>query len=67
MELEYYQNEFKKVQEEKNIRKRNMYLSRLMSQMEFDYRIPGLNDEKYNAKNKDVIDLYREISNARIL
>lgn len=37
----------------------------LMNEMESYFRIPMMNDENYNSKNPDVIDLYLAISNSR--
>jgi hypothetical protein len=45
--------------------KRTQELAGLMTKMENQFSIPGLNDEKWNAENKEVIKIYREISNAR--
>lgn len=39
----------------------------IMSDMETEFGIPMLNDEDYNLKNADVIELYREIANSRNL
>ena len=38
----------------------------IMSDMEKEFGIPMLNDEEYNSKNIDVIELYREVANSRI-
>ncbi len=37
----------------------------LMNQMEIRYKIPALNDEKFNEENPEVIDLYRQIGDSR--
>lgn len=37
----------------------------LMNEMESCFKIPMINDEEYNSKNIDVIELYRTISNSR--
>ena len=66
MDLNEYRNKLSEIEKEENIRTRNIKLSSLMSKMEFDFQIPALNDEKYNQENKEVIELYREISNARV-
>lgn len=44
---------------------RNIKLATLMTKMEVQFKIPALNSEKFNAENKEIIALYREISNAR--
>lgn len=37
----------------------------LMNEMERIFKIPALNDEAFNEDNKEVIELYRKISNLR--
>lgn len=44
---------------------RNIKLATLMTKMEQHFKIPALNSEKFNAENKEVIALYRKISDAR--
>lgn len=39
----------------------------IMNDMEKEFDIPMLNDEYYNLKNADVMELYREIANSRNL
>jgi len=39
----------------------------LMNQMEIRYKIPLLNDERFNEENPEVIELYRQISDSRAL
>ena len=39
----------------------------LMNEMERIFKIPLLKDEEYNEDNQDVISLYHEISQSRIL
>lgn len=39
----------------------------IMTDMEYEFSIPLLNDNDYNEKNADVIELYREIGNSRDL
>lgn len=65
--LNSYRQVFNEIMEDKNSRKRrNLRLANLMTQMENEFRIPALNDEEYNKENKEIIELYREISNARV-
>jgi len=40
-------------------------LSKLMTKMEKEFDIPYLNNEKWNQDHKEVIELYRKISNSR--
>lgn len=37
----------------------------IMTDMENEFNIPMLNDEDYNKKNADVIELYREVADSR--
>ncbi len=37
----------------------------LMNELEHIFTIPALNDENFNIKNKEVIELYQEISESR--
>lgn len=39
----------------------------IMTDMEYEFKIPMLKDESYNKKNADVIELYLEIANSRDL
>lgn len=41
--------------------------TKLMNDMEQIFKIPALNDEKFNEDNPDVIELYRQISDSRAL
>ena len=41
-------------------------ISSFMTDMESVYKIPFLNDEKFNKNNPEVISLYREASFARV-
>lgn len=52
---------------DETIRKDPKKLAELMTEMEIRYEIPMINDENYNEKNPEVIELYRKISNARHL
>lgn len=56
-ELEVFRERFKNA--------KGKDLSRLMTEMERSFNIPMVNDEEYNNSNKEVIELYREISNSR--
>ncbi len=37
----------------------------IMNDMEMEFDIPMINDEAYNKKNADVMELYREVANSR--
>lgn len=45
--------------------RKNILLANIMTKMEHHFKIPALNDNEFNAKNKKVITLYRQISDAR--
>lgn len=49
------------------IDRRDRQLSKLMTQIEKSFKIPSINDERWNSHNKEVIELYRKISNSRSL
>lgn len=40
-------------------------LAGLMTEMERTFNIPSINNEAYNKNNKEIIALYRDISNSR--
>lgn len=46
---------------------KNVQLSELMTFMENVYKIPMFNDDEFNKKNEDVMNLYTTISNSRIM
>lgn len=46
---------------------KNVQLSELMTFMENVYKIPMLNDDEFNKKYEDVMNLYTTISNSRIM
>lgn len=65
--LNNYRELYNEIMKDKhNKKRRNLRLANLMTQMENEFRIPALNDEEYNKENKEIIELYREISNARV-
>lgn len=51
-------NRFKELYLQGNKNNRGLY----MSDMEKIFKIPILNDEEYNRKNKEVIELYRKFA-----
>lgn len=63
--IQYFKDQLLMIQECKDQRVKDESLSILMTEMENEFNIPGINDEDYNKCNKAVITLYREISNAR--
>lgn len=58
--------QFTMIQQCKNDEFRTFQLRDLMTEMEGRFDIPLLKDEKYNQANPEVIELYLEISNARV-
>lgn len=45
--------------------KKDKQLSKLMTNMEGQFYIQLINDNKWNEENKDIINLYRKISDSR--
>ena len=66
MNLNYYQDQFAMVNEYKNSEIRDKQLAILMTNMEYEFSVPLLNDETYNKDNPNVIKLYRKVISARI-
>lgn len=66
MNLEYFTNQFEQI---KKLDEpfRTTKLAHLMSHLEQVFAIPMLNNEAYNERNKDVMSLYKQVSNARQL
>lgn len=46
---------------------RTLELSAIMTELELDFRIPILNNEHFNQSNKEIMELYKNISMARDL
>lgn len=67
MNLEYYQDQFDMVSQCKDPKSRDNQLSMLMTNMEFTYNIPMVNDEAFNMSNPHVVELYHKVSNARTI
>lgn len=65
MNLKYYQDQFDMVNECKDIKSRDNQLSMLMTNLEFKYDIPMVNNAEFNRANPNVMELYRKVSNAR--
>ena len=62
--LRKYQQQYNNIMKY-SIFTRNSMLSKLMTKMEKEFDIPYLNNEKWNQDHKEVIELYRKISNSR--
>lgn len=66
--LKEYENKYDNIMDSSlDIEDKNYELSKLMTNMETDFEIPRLNNNEWNNKNKEVIELYRIISNSRSL
>lgn len=65
--IKSFREQFQMIKECKNEDVRTKQLADLMTEMEGKFNIPLLKDEKYNQANPTVMELYRDISNARIL
>lgn len=64
--LEQFRLEFDDIKAvEMPVNQKNEALAVLMTDIEKAFNIPMINDENWNSKNKDIVELYREISEAR--
>lgn len=62
-----YRQQYDAIMDSPPGRQRDLRLAALMTEMERKYRIPALKDEQWEASNPAVIELYREVSQARAL
>lgn len=67
MNLQNYKKAYLEVKECDDIEIRNIQLAALMTGMEKQFNIPIMRDDEYNKANPNIIELYRDISSARIL
>lgn len=66
MDLKAFEQEYGLIMDSKLTNsQRNYKLGRLMTQMEIEFDIPSIEDKAWNAANREVIELYRTISNSR--
>lgn len=67
MELEYFSKEFDNIMKKDYATSfaKDVALAQLMTQMEGAFHIPFLNDQHFNERNQEVMELYLKISNAR--
>ena len=49
----------------KDVNRRDLYLTELLTNIETAFSIPALNDEEFNAANQEVIELYRAVGDER--
>lgn len=61
-----FREQFLMIKECKNEDMRTKRLAELMTEMEGRFNIPLLKDEKYNQFNSEVMELYLEVSKARV-
>lgn len=64
--IQYYKDRFLMVSQCKDAKMKNIKLAEIMTEMEREYHIPMINDEEYNKTHTEVMELYREISSARV-
>ncbi|MCW1312667.1 MAG: hypothetical protein OH338_04545 [Candidatus Parvarchaeota archaeon] len=57
--------EFEVVNQEPSSTKKDKKLSKLMTELERDYKIPMLRDKDFEDQNKELIEIYKKISFAR--
>lgn len=65
--LANFRKDFEEILEDPNTNRRDVRLANLMSEMEGAIQIPLLQNLEWEAKHPEEIELYREISNARVL
>jgi hypothetical protein len=63
--LKEYREKYEIIMFIKDTNIRTLRLSDLMTKMEKEFNIPYLNDIRWNHEHKNVIELYRKISDAR--
>lgn len=66
-ELFTFQSEFERVLQEKHVVRCDIELANLMVQMEQHYEIPMVKDQMWENQHTDIIQLYRTISDTRVL
>lgn len=62
-----FRKDFEEILEDPNTNRRDVRLANLMSEMEGAIQIPLLQNLEWEAQHPEEIELYREISNARVL
>ena len=65
--LANFRKDFEGILEDPNTNRRDVRLANLMSEMEGAIQIPLLQNLEWEAEHPEEIELYREISNARVL
>lgn len=62
-----FRKDFEEILEDPNTNRRDVRLANLMSEMEGAIQIPLLQNLEWEAQHLEEIELYREVSNARVL
>ncbi|WP_214798943.1 MULTISPECIES: hypothetical protein [unclassified Exiguobacterium] len=65
--IEQFKAQYNAIMDSAPGRQRDLRLAALMTELERKYRIPALKDEQWESANPAVIELYREVSQARAL
>ena len=65
--LAHFRKDFEEILEDPNTNRRDVRLANLMSEMEGAIQIPLLQNLEWEAQHPEEIELYREISQARVL
>jgi len=65
--LANFRKDFEEILEDPNTNRRDVRLANLMSEMERSIQIPLLQDLEWETRHPEEIELYREISNGRVL
>lgn len=65
--LANFRKDFEEILEDTNTNRRDVRLANLMTEMEGTFGIPMLQNLDWEAQHPEEIELYREISNARVL
>ena len=65
--LANFRKDFEEILEDSNTNRRDVRLANLMSEMEGAIQIPLLQNLEWEAQHPEEIELYREISQARVL
>jgi len=65
--LANFRKDFEGILEDTNTTRRDVRLANLMTEMEGTIGIPMLQNLDWEAQHPEEIELYREISNARVL
>jgi len=65
--LKEFKSEFEAIKANSDLteNRKSLLYATLMTKMENEFEIPILNDENWNAENKEIFSLYRKISTAR--